>query len=110
MIGIVLAGLRQLAESGVLLDPTTVPTHEERIPSVTKRVYVHIGLPKTGTTFLQSALWEGREHARRRWLPGPRRPARLVLAGCVRPAGSPTQGSGRAQRLRRLGRGSVRDP
>jgi hypothetical protein len=28
---------------------------------VSARVYVHIGLPKTGTTFVQSALWEGRE-------------------------------------------------
>ena len=25
------------------------------------RVYVHLGLPKTGTTYLQSALWNGRE-------------------------------------------------
>ncbi len=30
--------------------------------SVSERVYVHIGLPKTGTTFLQSALWDGRGH------------------------------------------------
>jgi hypothetical protein len=27
---------------------------------VTKRVYVHLGLPKTGTTYLQAALWAGR--------------------------------------------------
>ena len=26
-----------------------------------KRVYVHVGLPKTGTTYLQSTLWENRD-------------------------------------------------
>jgi len=26
-----------------------------------RRLYLHIGAPKTGTTFLQSVLWEGRE-------------------------------------------------
>lgn len=35
------------------------------------RVYVHIGLPKTGTTFVQSALWEGRDA--------------LAAAGCLVP-------------------------
>ena len=26
-----------------------------------RRVYVHVGLPKTGTTYLQHMLWESRE-------------------------------------------------
>ena len=28
---------------------------------MTERVYLHIGLPKTGTTYLQSALWQNKE-------------------------------------------------
>lgn len=36
-----------------------------------KVVFVHIGLPKTGTTYLQSALWEGR--------------SRLASVGCLVP-------------------------
>lgn len=36
-----------------------------------KRVYVHVGLPKTGTTYIQSALWESRD--------------RLASAGCLIP-------------------------
>jgi len=36
-----------------------------------KAVYVHVGLPKTGTTYIQSALWESRE--------------RLASAGCLVP-------------------------
>ena len=35
------------------------------------QVYVHLGLPKTGTTFLQTALWNGREG--------------LAAAGCLVP-------------------------
>lgn len=34
-------------------------------------VYVHVGLPKTGTTYIQSALWESRD--------------RLAAAGCLVP-------------------------
>lgn len=40
-----------------------------------KPVYVHVGLPKTGTTYLQSALWESR--------------ARLASAGCLVPGEKP---------------------
>jgi hypothetical protein len=36
-----------------------------------KRTYVHVGLPKTGTTYIQSALWENR--------------SRLQAAGCLVP-------------------------
>lgn len=36
-----------------------------------KRTYVHVGLPKTGTTYIQSALWENRD--------------RLKAAGCLVP-------------------------
>ncbi|MDQ3629386.1 MAG: hypothetical protein M3419_11350 [Actinomycetota bacterium] len=36
-----------------------------------KTVYVHLGLPKTGTTYIQSALWESRD--------------RLASAGCLVP-------------------------
>jgi hypothetical protein len=36
-----------------------------------KNVYVHVGLPKTGTTYIQSALWQSRD--------------RLASAGCLVP-------------------------
>ena len=29
-----------------------------------RRVFVHLGLPKTGTTYLQAALWSNKEHLR----------------------------------------------
>jgi hypothetical protein len=38
---------------------------------VVKKVYVHVGLPKTGTTYIQSALWDSRD--------------RLASAGCLVP-------------------------
>ena len=39
----------------------------------TKRLYLHIGLPKTGTTFLQTTMWENRRALRRfRGLEAPR--------------------------------------
>lgn len=45
--------------------PTVAPTS----------VYVHVGLPKTGTTYIQSALWENRD--------------RLAAAGCLVPGEKP---------------------
>lgn len=33
---------------------------------VASRVYIHIGLPKTGTTYLQGALWQSRDELARR--------------------------------------------
>jgi hypothetical protein len=44
---------------------------------VSTRVYVHVGLPKTGTTFLQSAMWEGRDALAEAGclIPGERKPS-----------------------------------
>src|SRR3954452_17925192 len=48
------------------------------------RVFFHIGLPKTGTSFLQSILWSNREELRRQGmlLPGVERRDHL-WASCV---------------------------
>lgn len=50
------------------------------------RVYVHIGLPKTGTTFLQTAMWNNRQHLRRQAFlyPGPNRTAHYHASRIVR--------------------------
>lgn len=52
---------------------------------MTRRVFLHIGLPKTGTTYLQSILWKHRDLLRDRGLllPGSRR-EHLWASGDVR--------------------------
>ena len=57
------------------------------------RVYVHIGLPKTGTTFLQATMWEGRDALAEAGclIPGERRPSAWWAASDLlgrRPRGS----------------------
>ena len=57
------------------------------------RVYVHIGLPKTGTTFLQSAMWDGRGALAKAGclIPGERKPSAWWAASDLlgrRPRGS----------------------
>ena len=57
------------------------------------RVYVHIGLPKTGTTFLQSAMWDGRDALAKAGclVPGERKPSAWWAASDLlgrRPRGS----------------------
>ncbi len=53
---------------------------------MTKRVYLHIGLPKTGTTYLQDSLWAQRAELRRRGLliPGRHRRRHLLASFEVR--------------------------
>jgi hypothetical protein len=50
------------------------------------RVYLHIGLPKTGTTYLQTILWHNHEELRRQGLLVPGRSSRqhLWASGVVR--------------------------
>ena len=57
------------------------------------RVYVHIGLPKTGTTFLQATMWEGRDALAEAGclVPGERKPSAWWAASDLlgrRPRGS----------------------
>ena len=43
--------------------PTTsdpAPPEHKEVRPLARRVYVHIGLPKTGTTFLQTTMWHNR--------------------------------------------------
>ncbi len=42
--------------------PATEPTH---VPTGAPRVYLHVGVPKTGTTFVQDVLWRGRSQLAR---------------------------------------------
>jgi hypothetical protein len=57
---------------------------------VARRVYLHVGTPKTGTTYLQTILWSNREVLRRQGVlfPGDRRVdhlyASLVIRGAPR--------------------------
>jgi hypothetical protein len=60
---------------------------------VSTRVYVHIGLPKTGTTFLQATMWEGRDALAEAGclVPGERKPSAWWAASDLlgrRPRGS----------------------
>jgi len=51
-----------------------------------RRVYIHVGLPKTGTTYLQHALWTHRDDLAERGLllPGPHRRRHLLASLEVR--------------------------
>jgi hypothetical protein len=53
---------------------------------VADRVFFHIGLPKTGTTYLQTLLWDNRDELRRQGvlLPGESRRQHLWASGVVR--------------------------
>jgi hypothetical protein len=60
---------------------------------VSTRIYVHIGLPKTGTTFLQATMWEGRDALAEAGclIPGERKPSAWWAASDLlgrRPRGS----------------------
>ena len=50
------------------------------------RVYLHVGLPKTGTTYVQHVLWENKERLREHGvlLPGPHRRRHLLASLDVR--------------------------
>ncbi len=67
------------------------------------QVFLHIGLPKTGTTYLQSVLWGSEGRAGRRRLPAPgSRPPRAPLgraraAGAAPPRAAPRQGARHAE-------------
>lgn len=52
----------------------------------TKRVFVHIGLPKTGTSYLQAIAWPGRDRLREAGLllPGARKSDHLLASMIVR--------------------------
>ncbi len=60
----------------------TDPSGGDRPP----RVYLHVGLPKTGTTYLQHVLWENKDRLRRHGvlLPGPTRRRHLLASLDVR--------------------------
>lgn len=51
-----------------------------------RRVFVHLGLPKTGTTYLQAALWSNKERLRAAGvlLPGPRHRRHLLASLDIR--------------------------
>ena len=51
-----------------------------------ERVFVHIGLPKTGTSYLQAIAWPGRERLREAGLllPGARKSDHLFSSMIVR--------------------------
>ncbi len=73
-------------------------------PDTTRRCYLHIGLQKTGTSYLQSVLWGSREELRRQGvdlLPGSKDATfRLMLALLGRRRGAPDKARRRAlQRL-----------
>jgi hypothetical protein len=55
-------------------------------PAAASRVYLHIGLPKTGTTYLQHVLWENKERLREHGvlLPGRHRRRHLLASLDVR--------------------------
>ena len=55
-------------------------------PPVSRRVFVHIGLPKTGTSYLQAIAWPGRERLREAGLllPGARKSDHLLSSMIVR--------------------------
>ena len=55
-------------------------------PSATHRIFVHIGLPKTGTSYLQAIAWPGRDQLRDAGLllPGARKSDHLFASMIVR--------------------------
>lgn len=68
------------------------------MPEGPQRVFVHIGPPKTGTTYLQSVLWANRRRLRRQGilLPGATETAHFAAAADIRgrrPAGGTTVGA-----------------
>ena len=52
---------------------------------MSRKVLLHVGTPKTGTSYLQDVLFRNRETLARRRHPLPRRPARRPLPGRARP-------------------------
>jgi hypothetical protein len=55
---------------------------------VARSVYLHVGTPKTGTTFLQTVMWRNRRALRRKGLlmPGDQRPDHLYASLVIRGA------------------------
>ncbi|MBA3781844.1 hypothetical protein [Nocardioides sp. InS609-2] len=51
-----------------------------------RRVFIHLGLPKTGTTYLQTALWSNKDRLRRAGVlvPGPRHRRHLLASLDIR--------------------------
>lgn len=69
------------------------------------RVFVHIGLPKTGTSYLQAIAWPGRDQLReaRLLLPGARKSDHLFASMIVRDdPGVARRGAGAAQAWERI--------
>jgi hypothetical protein len=60
-----------------------------------RRIFFHVGLPKTGTTFLQTTMWHNRRHLREQGFlyPGARRMDHYNAAQSVR-GGSPDERDG----------------
>ena len=77
---------------------------------MTRKVLLHVGTPKTGTSYLQDVLFRNKRAARRARHPLPRRPVRRALPGRPRPDAAAV-GRPRARGRRRLGpaRREVRD-
>jgi hypothetical protein len=72
---------------------------------VTARIYLHVGSPKTGTTFLQQVLWSQREPAREQGLLLPMRSfhdhflGTLDVREVTEPPAAPPQAAGMWKRL-----------
>jgi hypothetical protein len=68
-----------------------------------RRIYFHIGLPKTGTTFLQTTMWHNRRHLREQGFlyPGSRRMDHYNAAQTVR-GSSPRELGGDADAWHRI--------
>ena len=76
---------------------------------MTRRVLLHVGAPKTGTSFVQDILFTHRDDAARARHPLPRRPPRRPLPRGARPDGA-ALGRARARGRRRLGPARRRGP
>jgi hypothetical protein len=69
-----------------------VPNHkQEQTPALAKKILFHIGLPKSGTTFVQTMMWHNRKAMRRQGIcyPGKRRMDHYHASEVVRELGIP---------------------